>query len=1361
MKALLLAISILVAIPLYGKEHLQFLHFNKSNNFPFSTVSQVIQDSHGFLWIGGNSGLARYDGYTYEIFTSADKKRGLPSNRIFTLLETSGGHLLVGTNLGLVSYNRAMGTFRLLSYSCTPQVCEDSNGQIWIATFDGIDVRDANTLELKRSYFSEAGKDLTVFKSIAIDKHNRAWAIADKGGLYVFCTAENTFVHHIGNERINNIEGLKKRNLVFDKSGLLWVGTEGNGLLCYDTLSKQSKIYQHVAADNNSIGSNNVVSMYADKDNKLWIACQYGYLNTYNRSKGNFDRMAPEFNNARSINAYTVNIIGQDNNGNYWIGTDEGLYCLNKVYNNFQTYIQQADFYNKSSIGGIMSFAELNDKKIAMATNGNGIQIFNPSDNSIKDFVNNNILSSKNIMKLIKHGNYLWGASWGGGIFRIDLSTNKVSNFTNSPNNNNSIISNNAMDLYATDTALIIGSFGEGIAFYNFETNKFSHRKNAQSALFDPIINNWINNTYEDTKGNLWISTYYGLNRISGGNIAHYGPDSSANSVNSFDVLSTFEDSRGQLWVLTSQGLDIYDYEENNFRRITEFYSMPNGTSSITEDDNGYLWVAATDLLLKISTESYEFKVYDKNDGIVSGEFKTNSVFKSSDGSIYFGSSDGFMKFRPSDMLTDTAEPRLYFRNLYINYAKQQADSLYLSKMLEVADKLELNYSKDIVSIEVAAINLCHPSSINYSYTFNTEKDTWFNLGKERIISFTSLNPGKHTLTVRASHRNGKTVQKQLAIIIYPKWWMTWWFRVLLAAAISLILVKLFFMRVNLIKEKNILLEKIVAERTSDLHDANLTLSGQSEKLKEQNHDLLEKQTVIEIKNQQLEEALDSKDKLIGIIAHDFKNPLFSILILVNQLKSSFDSQSDTFTNILVERIQSATHKLNEQMLRVLEWSASQLYEIDYKPIEISIETIIEDSVLLVKESSKLKNISIASQYTYTHNTYVDPRMLSTVMRNLLINAIKFTPSGGKITIIAQEHCTGIEVNVIDSGIGISDELIAKFANSCTLGTSTSGTEHETGDGLGLHICKEFVLKNNGQITAKSKEGEGTIFTITLPKGVTAATKKQAEQPFTSNIELGEIAIEANKNYTVLVIDDEIEISSHISNILDPYFTVLTAENGNAGLKIAQNLVPNLIISDVNMPLLNGLELCEILKKDEMTSHIPVMIITSMDKTSIESKAYIHGAADFIEKPFNNIALLYKANMLLNKAPAQIGQKQEEERSRFVLPEAPDDALINKIIDLLNQNLENPNFDVESIASSIGISRTQLWRKTKSILGKTPTELTRGLRLKKAAEMLVTSNYRVSDIAYNVGYNDPKVFFRNFTNEYGMSPTDYRKKQSS
>ena len=442
-------------------------------------------------------------------------------------------------------------------------------------------------------------------------------------------------------------------------------------------------------------------------------------------------------------------------------------------------------------------------------------------------------------------------------------------------------------------------------------------------------------------------------------------------------------------------------------------------------------------------------------------------------------------------------------------------------------------------------------------------------------------------------------------------------------------------------------------------------------------------------------------------------------------------------------------------MIMVLDWAQSLNKDFVPSPVEINLEMLLDDAISLLKEYASQKNISINKQLEYESNALIDPRMVSTVFRNLISNAIKFTRAGGSIIVMIQEFDSSIDVVFIDTGVGMNEETQKHLFDTNVAVKSNYGTANEKGTGIGLQVCKSFVDKNHGSIRVSSQEGQGSTITVTFPKGKTKAMKKIQPTIVTAQLEVEKNGFD--EKVTILVIDDNVEIRELIHGVFEGNFTIVQAENGIEGLYIAQNLQPDIIISDINLPGKNGFEICKVLKSNKLTSHIPILLITSLQATDLEASSYEHGANDFITKPFNPYSLKQKVISLLEyrrlirvKVQKSIDDKQAE-----LLPIDYDNKIIKKVFELIESNLSDSELDTETVAERIGVSRSQLWRIFKNTTGKTLGDYIREIRMKKAAEMLRTGKYRITEISEEVGYSNSRNFAKNFQKEYGMTPSEY------
>jgi DNA-binding response OmpR family regulator/two-component sensor histidine kinase len=509
---------------------------------------------------------------------------------------------------------------------------------------------------------------------------------------------------------------------------------------------------------------------------------------------------------------------------------------------------------------------------------------------------------------------------------------------------------------------------------------------------------------------------------------------------------------------------------------------------------------------------------------------------------------------------------------------------------------------------------------------------------------------------------------------------------------------------------------------------------------------------LIEIKNSQLQEALNTKDKLLTVIAHDFKNPLSTLLGFAKLLREKITSRNLEDLQPNVTSIVNSADSIYSQMVEVLEWSVSKDDAVKFNPIDINIETVMKDVLSLINESASQKNILIETSYIFTRSAYVDPRMMSTILRNLIINSIKFTPHNGKILISVTEQKSCIEIILKDSGIGMSQDQIDRILSEKHL------ISEDYKSGFGLQICKTFINRNNGTFHISSQFEKGSSFMISIPKGkiLENAIENKHEVIYNSFIEFEE---EDNQR-KMLVIDDNKEITDFLMEIFSDSFKVITASDGQDGLNKALQYLPEIILSDINMPIIDGKKLCQQLKANNLTNHIPIILISAQTLPHEQIDGLMHGADDYIAKPFNTNILKQKVHILLKNREILIEHLKQSinTNEKFKLPDSFDDKIIKEITSVIIENISNVDFKVDMLANLVGLSRSQLYRKTVSVLGESPNDYIKTLRLQQAIEMLKTGRYRISEIAYEVGFSDPGYFSSCFFEKYGIKPSEYSKK---
>jgi signal transduction histidine kinase/AraC-like DNA-binding protein/CheY-like chemotaxis protein/streptogramin lyase len=1335
-----------------GQSYLRYINYTQSSGLSDNYVNCVYQDHRGFIWIGTWSGLNRFDGFNFRQYTSnKNNPKGMLGNWIYKIFEDRDQNLWVCTSAELMKYDWITDQFlkvKGLDSITVFDIAQDKKGFLWITSDHGLVKYNPKRKRIEQWFTPTNNRNLfptNNLSNIVIDSKDNVWLGSNTVGLIWFNTKTNSYRLY-GPKPIDSKSSLQYNvsSLVFDRDNRLWMMALCNdGLAIFDTVTKTFCYKRTDPKNGHSLPNNAVSRVSCDNEGTIWVCCQNESLCKYEKDKDQFYRYTRDPFVPNSLNAQSVSCLFEDNVGNYWIGSHgNGLYFLNKQKNIFKSYSMLSNKSNSLPGNIISSFAEMPDGNIIISTDGGGFCVFNRKTEVFETYsIKNGLLSNAVTKVLLGKDNNVWIACWNGGIAKFDYNTKKIINFIHKPNDITSIPFNNIKDIYPKGQNLWVVTHGEGLAEMDMKTNKFISHYSGVKTPFDYNIS-WSNSIMKDSKNRLWISTnsmlllYDGkLNYEIKHNLIHM----------------TIEDSHKQIWIVSEKAIDIYNEQTKSCVPFEGIADMPQNPKAIIEDLNHNLWISSNRGLSCIDADRKHIKHFTIKDGLPSNDFVYRSVFRLKDGTLLFGGTFGFVMFHPDSLLEKQRKPVVVLNELFVNHKVQipATNKSLLKRAMQSTDTLIYLYNHDIISFSIVGIAMENPNQIAYSYKIKGLNDSWIDIGNERLLTIPNLEPGSYTLYVKA-YTNSKSYSvngKGLLIIVLPPWWRTLWFKFLLFLLLMGCIVLFIYIRLDSLKKDTVRLEALVKSKTKSLQ---LALDN-----------LNEANLVIEMKNKELVESIDLKDKLIGVIGHDFRSPLNAITGLLNLIKLQIHSISGEKLEYYITTINQSAQKLTDQMIMMTDWAQSRYQSITYNPVEINIESLLNDAILLVKENARQKNITISVQAEIVHNAFVDARMIHTVILNLLSNAIKFSNENGTILVTINEESSILELSVIDTGVGIENNRINDLLNKTKNIVTTAGTKGEQGLGFGLQICNYFIEKNKGTISIKSQAGNGSVFTIMIPvgKSIKDSIDRNQELHIENEIEIindSDIGIP----YSILIIDDDEALVAMLQQSFEQSFKIVKAYDGKSGLYLAQNSIPDLIISDIKLPGMTGFEVCNALKKDVLTCHIPVIMVSGEQIPGLQSECFSYGADDFFQKPFNVLFLKQKMIALLETIRNQNQNflHNTSKQSTFTLPDSADDIIIQKIVAIINERFDKSECEVDYIAAELGLSRTQLWRKTKNYFGKKPSELIRDLRLQKAAEMIVSGKYRVSDIAYNVGFTDPRYFSRSFFKAFGMSPTDYFEK---
>jgi len=1329
-------ISLCFSLGASGSETI-FKNYTVSDGLVNKSVLNFCQDSDGFLWIATTNGISRFDGYEFKNFTSSNgRNKSLNGTTVLDIEEGGNGKLWLSTSAGLEYYNKETETFHLLTpknlggYHYTGKMSINNDGTIWIPNSSSeFIVYQPQGDSLARPLVTLPLQDSATVLHNFIVRDYVLWIVYNTGIAY-YDILNNKF------EWIDKSEHFDCRRIRAIDSNTIVMTFTNEGVCTINTSTKKPSWITKQFLEK-YIGIHSVLfDAVIEKDSSMCISVSPGLVVMKNGIVTYYNSYSEDY----YFEGNSFSCLYRDKNDNIWIGTFEDGVFLKKPENNvyrFNTELYKDDVrrtriasfhvfdnnlllyddtkslyvcdnYKKLSPGCAEKILDAPlvltfplDERYAIASIADTAFMFDSHDKSLTPL----FVAPAPACASIDDNGVIWVGTWQGKLIGYDkkLDKNYEIDF-NSLNNTQYIVFAIAKD---ADGSLWLGTLSQGLI----------HVKNPTAE--SPVLE------------------YYN-NKASGRFF-----------LNAEIVLNLFMDEKNNLWIGTNgNGLMKLDTQSMTFESITKKQGLKsNVIESIISDSEGNIWFT-TNVVSKYSIHDKTITHFLQS-GEINGSFIVKASSKSASGDLLFASSRGLYIFNSQQTSNKKATPVPVFTDFKIEgISVQVGDTIRgmvpYKKSIANSEKIELPYALNSFTIGFASIDFNRSSMCSYEYKLEGVDRDWVTLPfNNRQASYAGIQPGEYVFYVRASNDSENWSEpKTIVVRIIPPWWKTLWFRIMFILSILLIIVGVFIYRIRSMKIQNKLLEKKVKERTDSLTEANMLLQ--------------ESHMVLEMKNEQIEEALKTKDKLIQVIAHDFKNPLAAMRGHLSLLKAKFFQFDAAKNQEILSSIDISASNLDLQMSTVLEWALAEKKEIVYKPIEINIETLISDAVELVKKSAERKNISISLQLDFETMSFVDPRMISTVMRNLLVNAIKFTPKNGSVAIVAQEYEDDIEVLVIDSGIGISNETIDNILNSKEI-LSASDTESLKSTGIGLRLSKLFVEKNKGTLDVRSKSGRGSVFSFTIPKGEQKATRHTRRMQVTlENEKPIPVSIDEDKSITILIIDDNSNMLDLLHSLFDQYYTVITASDGQSGMQIASNAVPSLIISDIAMPKVSGIDLCQALKEDAVTSKIPVILITG--DANMMNEGYASGADDFIVKPFEENELMLKVHSMIENRKRLLVQMIEKKNDKgFILPESYDDIIINKLLTHVNENFCNSELEISSIGGAIGIGRTQLWRKFKSATGQNLSEYIKGLRLSKAREMLLTGKYKVSEVGYEVGFTNPAYFTKCFTKYYGYTPKEVSK----
>jgi len=1344
------------------QQQLKFKHLSFKEGLAQSPISTIIKDSKGFVWLGNWKGLARYDGYTFKTFQhDANNLKSISHNRINSIIEDKHKQLWIGTSNGLNRYNPSTEIFKRIDIkdikggrNYIASVIEDNDGKIWVATFSGVKVVDTTQWKLKELPKLKDASPTDITSSVTFtlfeDASSKIW-VGTKNGVKYF-DPKTRQLAKIPKAILNSAELMGTKIIVIrqDNAGNLWFGSESNGLFKYDPKKDQLFTFKHEDGNAQSILSNWVRDIYAKDESNILIGTRNG-LSIYNAHTQKYTNYSHNSLDPEGLNDNSIWSFMQDESAGIWIGTfSNGLNVYNPANANFAN-IGERFGSSKVGLSHRLVNALIEDKEGSIWLGTSGLEHLNlkTKQNSFYEVRNNNNQTRNGVKSFAKDE---YGNLWIGtldGLCYFNTTTKEIKFFKF--NITQGKLSENLINAIATDKGTVwAGTNGGGLQHLKADGSytTYTHQPKDVNSISD----NFVTVLLKDAQQNMWVGTQNGLNyyQTRTNTFKKYIKSKAPFTLNNNSVTTLFKDSKDRLWIGTEGGLNYYHTITNKFYALNEKTELTdNIIRSILEDDKGDIWLSTDNGIYRLHFKAFNLPFdakdiivthYDAKDGLASNQFSSNAGLKLESGELLFGGINGLSSFFPDKISVNKLKPKIAFTDFLIRNKDVVIDSSGspLKQSITFAKKIELNHDEGYLTIKFAALNFINPEKNQYAYKMEGIRgDDWHYAGTQREANYTNLLPGSYTFMVKAANNDGIWNDKPISIqiIVLPPWWQTWWAYLIYAAIVFVTAKVIFdFIRNRALLKRELYLEQVQNERQEELHQMKIDFFTN--------------------------------------ISHEIRTPLTLILGPLEKMVLNSGAHSVLYRQLL--QVQNNANRLMRLVTELMDFRKAESGYMKLAFSSCNLVQFAEEIFLSFQNLAEDKRIN----YSFIKQeeeifVYFDKDHFEKVLFNLLSNAFKFTPEGGQISLEINQHNDWVDIHITDNGKGILpkniDKLFNKFFQVYNEEVSNSGY------GIGLALSKSIVELHKGKIEVISEtddpENRRTVFTVSLPKG-SAHLEEHLLMPEYMNsdnpvhyylqsqantIIAPKEEIFADIKYTLLIIEDNQELRNFIKESFQHQYKVLQATNGVEGLAMAIEHMPDLIISDVMMPEMDGLELCRRVKTDERINHIPVVLLTAR-------AAYIHqinglekGADAYITKPFSiQVLELNVKNIIATKEAG----RQKFARGLLLNPQSstlnsPDEKFIHKLMTIIEAHLDNTEFDVGTIVQEVGMSKTVLYKKVQSLTNLSVADLIKSIRLKKAALLLVQNQMSIAEVAFAVGFNDRKYFSKEFKKLYEMSPSDY------
>ncbi|OAQ38984.1 hypothetical protein A5893_13175 [Pedobacter psychrophilus] len=1354
-------------------DKIKFNFLTREQGISNSTVVSIFQDSKGYIWFGSGDGLNVYDGYTIKVYKNLlNDPNSLSSNNVTQIIEDNEQRIWVGTTNGLNIYNRKTDEFLRFKIDNQSKTSINSNniislfldrkGVVWVGTDYGLNKYNKATNNFERfsnKNYTSGFRYENSHNCIYQDFDGNLLIGTPEAGILKFNTKKQNYQSFGEKDKLlSNLKGLDITVIIEDLQRNIWIGTFGNGVYVLNYKDGSLKNFSKENGNTLSLSSNEIKSIICDKNNNIWIGTENGGVNIKPSNSNTFLRYENDLKNPYSFSSKTASSILEDNQENIWIGTFHGkINVYSPKLANFKIYTKGVG-EGALTYSDVKAFIEISNNEIWVGTDGGGINVYNDLLGKFTQFrhspKNPKSIGSDAILSFMKDkNNQIWISTWGGGLNKYNSTSKDFTKYKTDSKNLNAITSNYIYDSYQDKSGLIwVATFYSGINTFDPKSEKFKR------ILYSPDKNSQFNGIFvtsinEDKKGNLWFSTVDGgLNCLNKQRTKFTHFFDKKNEEISDPVRTIFNDSKERLWV-GKKGLYLFNYQTKKFNLFSNHPTLVNEIiQSIIEDRKGNLWMGTNNGLIQYHPDTKFIKHFGPEDGLLGLEFSPKGAMITNKGEMFFGGLDGFNKFYPEKIRNPKFSFPIYITDFTIfnKSINKGPNKTTVNKYIEEDEAISINYDQSIISFEFAALNYITPKKTNYAYKLEGFDEDWNYVNKERKATYTNLDPGEYTFYVKASSPDGlwNTKPTSMKLVVVPPFYLTWWFKLFIVMLVGASIFVLLYLKRK--QELRIIHE----ENKEKLHQFQL--------------------------------------QFFTNISHEFRTPLSLIIGTVEQI---FKLNSNSAFSKYYLTINRNANRLLQLVSELMDFRKVESGVLKLKVMKGNFSPFLNEVTEDFKQYALQRNIDFKVNQDDLSEIWFDRQVCEKILLNLLNNSFKYSQEHGEINVEVKSTLDNFKpkfdsfikkesefkgkeyLNIIitDTGIGMAESDLNHLFEAYYRVSDT-----HLGTGIGLAFVRSLVLLHKSNIAVYSEIDKGTQIIINIPCSQDDYDKDEIWSP---EIHLHQATLESvnfkeafntightngsinnhhktdNNKPRILLVEDNEEIRGYFREILESEYDIIEAEDGEKGLLKAKNESPILIISDVMMPVMDGITFCNTIKNDFETSHIPFILLTAKDAIESRIQGAESGADYYFSKPVNTELLILTIRNQL-KQQQKIKErylKDYQVEARDLVNNAKDKKFMDQILKAIEDKLEDPELNIDYLINEIGVSKTKLYKKIKDITGQSSNEFVRTIRLKKAMDIMIHEDVSVNEVMYRVGISSHSYFSAAFKKEFGTTPSNFQK----